>query len=153
MDLVRAVGVVLLLSSSAGTLSVPAITGAEDRPSTAKENRARAQALVKKGDELIEAKRPAEALAAYTQAVDADGSYDVAYTHRALAYYALGPTSFDAARADAAQAIRLNPSSGNAYYLRAMVNRRAGQPYQEDLETAARLGNARAKEILAGGVE
>ncbi len=74
MDLVRAVGILLLFASSTGALVVPTIAGAEDRPATGKENQAKAQALVKKGDGLIEATRPAEALATYTQAIDADGS-------------------------------------------------------------------------------
>lgn len=107
--------------------------------------------LIAKGNALYKERRFGEALVAYTQAVDANPNSDVALTNRGIAYASLGPDNYAAARNDFDKATSLNPNNGNAFFSRALLNKRTGQQqaYLDDLNSAARLGHDKAQAQLA----
>ncbi|MCL2182022.1 MAG: tetratricopeptide repeat protein [Chitinispirillia bacterium] len=89
---------------------------------TTQQNREEAEAHCKRGNDR---ETPEDAIADYTQAIEADPGYAYAYFSRGFAYYSMGCDGdrdwLTEAVEDFDEAIRLNPDYTDAYYRRGIV--------------------------------
>jgi Zn-dependent membrane protease YugP/Flp pilus assembly protein TadD len=94
----------------------------------------------KLGDQLVEQGELAEAIAAYTKALEQPPHFVQAYANRAAVYLRTG--QLDEALADVEKALRLAPDSADAYLLRGLVhfNRKELDAALADYDEAARRG-------------
>jgi tetratricopeptide (TPR) repeat protein len=75
---------------------------------------AKAQAAKEKGNAAFKAKKYADAIASYTEAIAADASDHTFFSNRAMCQ--LGLSKFDEARKDAEECIRLSPAFVKGYH-------------------------------------
>lgn len=108
------------------------------------------KAHILKGNALFKEGRYADAIAAYTSAIDANPGNDGAWYNRGLAYAKTGPSGLAAAHEDLSRAIELNPRNDRAFYARAFVNRNGGreQYHLQDMDMAAQLGHEKAQSYM-----
>ena len=125
----------------------PAPAAGRDRNGAAREH----AALIKRGNALFAEQRYAEAVAAYSQAIEVNPNNEHGWFNRGLAYANLGESNLAPAWQDFSRVIELNPRNDHAFYNRAIVNKHGGreQNYLDDLGTAAQLGNAKAQAQLS----
>jgi tetratricopeptide (TPR) repeat protein len=89
-----------------------------------------------------------QAIKDFNKAIELKPDYSYAYNNRGIAYAALG--NYQQAIKDFNKAIELKPDNSNAYGARGIAYGKLGNKQQEikDLQTAARLGNTIAQDIL-----
>jgi hypothetical protein len=92
-----------------------------------------------RGHTLLACGRPAEAVAAFTEALRAGVSDPCVYNYRGLAYSSLN--QLDLAIRDFTEAIRLKPADATMHYNRAVAFARRGDDFRAllDFDTAIRL--------------
>jgi serine/threonine protein kinase len=101
------------------------------------------------GHTLLACGRPAEAIPAFTRALQAGVSDAFVYNNRGLAYSALN--QLDPAIADFTEAIRLRPADAGVRYNRGVAFARRGDDFRAllDFDTAIRLGPDHARSYEA----
>src|ERR1700722_12468076 len=87
------------------------VDSAQSRP-----DRRKSQVAYQQGQVNDQAGKRDEAIAAYTEAIDADGSNSAALRARAKDYFAAGNP--DKAATDLETAVRVQPGDGQAYFAR-----------------------------------
>lgn len=111
--------------------------------------------IIQRGARLLQEKRFREAVATYTQAINANPNSDYAWAARGFALANIGPANYGQAWQDLSKAIELNPRNDSAYLGRVAISKANHQDYSSDLNMAAQLGNRRAQQMLqyasAGG--
>ncbi|MDP4028249.1 MAG: hypothetical protein Q8P42_04685 [Gallionella sp.] len=111
--------------------------------------------IIQRGAKLLQEKRFREAVATYTQAINANPNSDYVWAARGFALANIGPANYGQAWQDLSKAIELNPRNDSAYLGRVAISKANHQDYSSDLKMAAQLGNRRAQQMLqyasAGG--
>jgi len=92
-----------------------------------------------------------EAVKAYTKAIELDPGAAKAYLRRGVARFAAKKTNCTEALDDLSRAIHLAPKNAEAYYQRGIINYYLinNEQGRKDMEAAAALGHAGAREWLA----
>ncbi|HPQ42841.1 MAG TPA: OmpA family protein [Syntrophales bacterium] len=106
---------------------------------------------IEKGDILEEQEIHAEAVEAYTKAIEYDPNSADAYLKRGMALFAERKTNCSESLSDLSKAIQLAPGNAEAYFQRGSVNYYMINNEQglKDMQTAAALGHAGARDWLA----
>jgi len=110
-----------------------------------------AASWIERGDSLEQQKVYEEAVKAYTKAIELDPGAAKAYLKRGAARFAAKKTNCTEALKDLSESIRLAPKNAEAYYQRGIVNYYLinNEQGRKDMEAAAALGHAGAREWLA----
>ncbi|MDD5723646.1 MAG: OmpA family protein [Syntrophales bacterium] len=110
---------------------------------------------IERGDALEEQGIYAEAVKAYTKAIEIDPGSADAYLKRGVARFSAKKTDCAEALGDLTEAIRLTPENGEAYYQRGIVNYYLinNEQARKDMETAVALGHTGAREWLGEKVD
>jgi len=110
---------------------------------------------VEKGDTLEKQGIYADAVEAYTEAIECDPGFADAYLKRGIALFLKKKTNCMESLDDLTEAIKLAPRNADASYQRGIVNYYMinNEQGRKDMEAAAALGHKEAREWLASKTE